>query len=144
MTQGAHESLVDRSVVALPSNRKFGLVVGAILVAIGGVRWWLDWSHEVNLILFVAGGALVIFGLAAPSLLAPLNHGWMKLGLILGAVINPLVMLILFVVAFLPIALIMRAARRDALQLQARAKTESYWNVRSAENVRAGSLTDQF
>ncbi|WP_336970123.1 SxtJ family membrane protein [Sphingobium aromaticiconvertens] len=144
MSQGAHESFVDRSVIALPSNRRFGIIIGAILMAFGCVRWLLGWSQELNLILFVAGGALLILGLLAPAVLAPLNYGWMKIGLILGAIINPLVMLIMFLVAFLPIALIMRAVRRDALQLNPRKKTESYWNERSAQSDGAGGLTDQF
>lgn len=142
MTEGAHESFTDRSAVPLPSNRRFGLIIGGILLAFGVVRWLLGWSEGLNLILFVAGGALVILGLVAPKLLGPLNYGWMKIGLILGAIINPLVMLVMFIVAFLPMALIMRAARRDALQLHRRGKTESYWNERSASG--AGGLTDQF
>jgi len=144
MTQGAHEAFVDRSAVPLPSNRRFGIIVGAILTAIGGARSVLGWHHEVNLILIGAGAVLVLLGLIAPALLAPLNHGWMKVGLILGAIINPLVMLVMFLVAFLPIALVMRAARRDALQLNRPPAVQSYWNDRSADSTVAGSLTDQF
>lgn len=144
MTQGAHESLTERSVVPLPSNRKFGLIIGAILVAFGSARWLLGWSPDVHLIPCIIGGALIVLGLFAPMVLTPLNYGWMKIGLIMGAIVNPLVMLIIFVVAFLPLALIMRAARRDALQLRTRQATESYWNERSAHIDGAGTLKDQF
>lgn len=144
MTQGAHESFTDRSAIPLPSNRKFGIIIGAILMAFGTVPWLLGRSQELNLILLIMGGALFLLGLVVPAILAPLNYGWMKIGLLLGAIVNPLVMLVMFLVAFLPIALILRAARRDALQLKRKQGTESYWNERSAEAAGTGSLTDQF
>lgn len=144
MSEGAHESFVDRSAIPLPSNRKFGITVGAILVAIGLARWWLGWSHELNLILIGAGALLIVLGLSAPDVLTPINRGWMKLGLILGAIVNPVVMLVMFLLAFLPIALVMRAVRRDALQRKRRPDTESYWHERAGQAADGGSLSDQF
>ena len=56
--------------------------------------------------------------LTYPRILAPLNRLWLKFGLLLYKVMNPLVLGLLFFVTIMPIGLVMRALGKDFLRLK--------------------------
>ena len=62
--------------------------------------------------------------LVYPRILAPLNRLWLKFGLLLYKVMNPLVLGLLFFVTIMPIGLVMRAIGKDFLRLQARSRRQ--------------------
>ena len=70
-----------------------------------------------------AGGRFPGRGLTYPKVLDPLNRLWLKFGLLLYKVMNPLVLGLLFFVTIMPIGLVMRAMGKDFLRLQARSRT---------------------
>ena len=125
--------------VRMGSARGFGLVMAAAaliislwpLAAGGSVRWWL------------AAIALCFAGLAifAPRLLAPLNRIWFRFGLMLGAVVAPLVMALLFFLVVTPTGMIMRALGKDPLRQKPDRSAATYWITRR-ESV--GSMKRQF
>ena len=88
--------------------------------------------------------ALVAFALVRPSMLHPLNVAWMKLGLLLGRVVTPIVMLLVFVVAVLPTGLVVRAMGKDLLLLKRAPTKSSYWIRRDPPGPPPESLKDQF
>lgn len=140
-----HDAYRDHSRVEGPSDRAFGLTVGAILVGIAVFyRTWGDGTMPGALWIGVPGAVLILFAAAAPRLLAPLNRLWMKLGLLLAAVVNPLVMLLMFAVLFVPIAVAMRLFGRDALRLRRDQAAESYWIVRDPPGPEPQSIVNQF
>lgn len=143
MTSAAHERYVEYRQVAPPSNRSFGLTVGAILLAFVAIRALLGHGGLVTTILLSMGAALVLVGLVAPDLLGVFNRMWMALGRVLAAVINPIIMLLIFVVLFVPIALIMKLKGRDILQLTRKAPEASYWHQGSG-TAPEERLKDQF
>ena len=51
-------------------------------------------------------------------MLNPLNRLWLKFGLLLYKVMNPLVLGLLFFVTIMPIGLVMRAMGKDFLRLR--------------------------
>ena len=140
----SHETHVEFREVAPPSDRKFGVTIGAILIAFGAVRALVfDHTGLATDILLAVGAALVVLGLVAPRVLGPVNRGWMALGMLLAAVVNPLIMLLMFAVLFVPLGLVLRAGGRDVLQLRPRQKDATFWNDRTS-NQSAGTLSDQF
>ena len=68
----------------------------------------------------------MILGLINSKVLTPLNKFWFKLGLLLGKVISPLIMGIIFFLVVTPTALIMRIIGKDLLNLKFNNK-KSYW-----------------
>jgi hypothetical protein len=68
--------------------------------------------------------------LARENWLTPLNRAWMKLGELMGRVVNPLVLGLMFFGLFTPIALVMRAFGRDALCRRFDAQAPTYWVTR--------------
>ncbi|MEZ5765211.1 MAG: SxtJ family membrane protein [Xanthobacteraceae bacterium] len=85
-------------------------------------RWWA---------LAIAAGFLAL-ALVLPNVLAPpLNTVWMAFGRLLHKIVSPLVMGAVFFLAVTPVALIMRARKKDLLS-EAAAGLDGYWIVREA------------
>jgi hypothetical protein len=139
---GLHEDLHREEEVIGPSDRKFGLTIGIILALIAvwkawqGSHWAYAWGAPA---LF-----LIIFALWRPAVLAPLNRAWLRLGLVLYRVVNPVVMAILFYLTILPIGLLMRALGKDLLRLKRDSRAKSYWLPRSDERPISESMRQQF
>ena len=79
-------------------------------------------------------GILLITTIANPKVLLPLNKLWMKFGILLGMIVSPILMGIIFFGIFTPIAMIMRLLGRDELRLRFK-KKKTHWINRKALNV---------
>ncbi|MBF0340481.1 MAG: hypothetical protein HQL95_05885 [Magnetococcales bacterium] len=111
--------------IPLPGNRQFGLFFAAVCVVGGGyARWKLASGWQIPLF----GAAVAFAGLAifVPALLEPLNRLWYQLGLVLGRIVSPIVLGVIFFVVITPVAMLMRLAGRDALRLK-KSNVSSYW-----------------
>lgn len=130
----------EHDVVTVGSERSFGLVFATVFAIIGlwpviagaDPRWW---ALAVSL-------TFVITALLIPAVLAPVNRIWFKFGLLLGRIVGPVVMALIFFVAVTPTALIFKLRRKDLLHLARQPDAKSYWITRD-ETV-AGSMRDQF
>ena len=138
MRKNFHESF-GHSEVKPPSERSTGLVFAcvALLVAV----WWRN-TPSVPWIALGVAAALAAVSLAAPRLLKPLNWLWFQIGLLLHLVINPLVMLAMFVAVFVPAGLIMRLRHDPLRSRRARGPASTYWIDRTGSAQSA--MTNQF
>jgi hypothetical protein len=123
--------------------------VGGILVAIAALRSALHlWDGAApgwfEGVLAGAGLLLLLFGLAAPARLAPLNRAWTGLGLLLFKVMNPLVLGLIYLTTIVPIGLLMRVMRRDLLHLKLERQAASYWVVRDPPGPPPETMIRQF
>lgn len=141
---GSHERLDRSEEIAGGSDRAFGLTVGGILIAIALVRAAFGRIDLLGGVLSVAGLPLVLLALAAPALLAPLNHAWTRLGLLLFRVMNPLVMGVIFVATVIPTGLIMRALGKDPLRRRLDRGARSYWIERNPPGPSPDGMRNQF
>lgn len=140
----AHETYLDTSTIVGPSDRKFGLTLGALLLALAIWRYYLGSSASVYGPLAGAGAVLASLGAAAPSMLTRANRAWFKLGLLLAAVMTPLIMLVIFAAVFVPFALVMRARGRDQLALRPKPAGASYWIERDPAGADPSTMIHQF
>ena len=69
----------------------------------------------------------MILGLINSKLLTPLNKLWLKLGELLGRIIAPIVIAIVFFLVVTPIAIIMRLLGKDLLKKKYDSRNKSYW-----------------
>jgi hypothetical protein len=141
MNQSTHESFSRDEASAPGSDRTFGLVMAAALALVGCVNAWHHgraWPWEL--------GASVLFlatGLVKPSVLHPLNRLWMKLGLLLHKIVNPIVMGLLFYGTIWPTGLVMRMRGRDFLRLKREPAADTYWIARPP-GPKPETMRDQF
>ena len=141
MKQSTHESF-DRDEAAQPgSDRTFGLVMAGALALLSLVNGWhlgrvWPWTLATAVL-------FVIAALLWPSSLRPLNRLWMKLGLLLHRIVNPIVMGLLFYGTIWPTGLVMRIRGRDLLRLKRDPSAASYWIAR-APGPAPETMKDQF
>lgn len=123
-----------------PSPRSTGLVftVVALLIAV------LLRRHEAYALVAVGvAAALLVTSFAAPALLQPLNIVWFKFGMLLHRVVNPIVMLLMFAVAFMPMGILVRIFA-DPLRLKRPAGVSTYWLEPDAAEMKLRSMKNQF
>ena len=106
--------------------RDFGLVTGAIFVALFGLLfpWVLDLSFPTWP--WVLGGILAIWGLVAPGALRPIYQVWMKFGLLLSKITTPIVLGIVFLLVIFPAGFVMRTFGRDPMKRRIDTASTSY------------------
>ena len=110
--------------IKISSNKSFGLVFFCFFLIIsfypiidgGKLRYW---SLTLSFI-------FLILGLLNSSILSPLNRLWYKFGLILGSIVSPVVMGVVFFIVITPISLIMKILGKDLLNLK-KVKSNTYW-----------------
>ena len=108
---------------------RFGLVVGGLIAAIFGllVPWLLErLGGTASVLALIIGGTLIVLGLTQPRWLALPYKLWMKLGLLLNKITNPLILGLLFFAVVLPIGAIRRLKNKDPLKLRLSSSSESY------------------
>jgi hypothetical protein len=141
MQQSTHESLTREEDSRTGSDRTFGLVVvGALtlLTVLNGWHFGRLWPWTLT--------AAVMFLIPVwlrPSSLHQLNRLWMKLGLLLHKIVNPIVMGLLFYGTILPTGFLMRLHGKDLLRLKRDPKAETYWIAR-VPGPAAETMRDQF
>ena len=110
--------------VKISSNRSFGIVffIVFLLVSIYPIFKGDDiriWSLFIAII-------FLILGLLNSKIITPLNIAWFKFGLILGKIVSPIVMGVIFFLIVTPISFIMKISRKDLLNLKYN-NNKSYW-----------------
>ena len=123
----------------LPSEKSFGFVFSLIFLIISlypliNSEGFRIWALVVSIIFF-------LLTIISPKLLVLPNKLWFKFGLILGSIVAPIVMALIYFVAVLPTGLIMRVLGRDLLKQKLDKNAKSYW-IKRSEPV--GSMKNQF
>jgi hypothetical protein len=141
MDQSTHENFSRDEATSPGSDRTFGLVMAAALALVGTVNFHHSgrlWPWELVLaVLFLAAALL------KASLLNPLNRLWLKLGLVLHRIVNPIVMGLLFYGTIWPTGIVMRMRGRDLLRLKREPSSDTYWIAR-APGPQPETMRDQF
>jgi hypothetical protein len=122
--------------------RQFGLMMAAVLTAIG---LWQSWHGHRGPGYWLGGGAVFcLLALARASALLPALRAWLAFGNALHRVVNPLLMAMLYTLAVVPTGLLMRLVGKDPLRLKIDREAASYWIHREASPMGRGSMNDQF
>lgn len=128
--------------VEMGSERSFGVVFAVVFSLIG--LWPLLHGNGPRAWALLLAVAFLGLGYLAPQVLRPLNVWWFKLGLLLGRIVAPVVMTLLFFLVVTPTAVIMRALGKDLLKLKLDPAAKSYWIERTDNDQPAGSMRNQF
>jgi hypothetical protein len=129
------------SEVELPSNRKFGFFftfVFGLVTTYFYVSESISWAYSMALVSLI----FLVVTIRKADVLLPLNKLWMRFGLLIGMIVSPIVLGVIFFGLFTPYALIMRMSGRDELRIKFKSKA-SHWISRS-EPIQSDSFKNQF
>ena len=129
------------SEIELPSNKKFGYLFTLIFLIITGY-FFLNKSLNLAYVFATISITLFFITIVKADLLLYPNKLWIQFGLLLGMIISPIVLGVLFFVLFTPTAIIMKLYGRDELRIKFK-KSTSYWIVRENQ-INSDSFSNQF
>ena len=124
--------------IKIGSNRSFGLLFFVVFFLIG--IWPLFKENDYRLWSLIISIIFLILGLLNSKLLKPLNNLWIKFGEILGKIIAPIIMMIVFFIVLTPLSFIVKLFIKDLLKIKF-IKKNSYWIIRKKD---IGSMKKQF
>ena len=130
---------MDNKKIKISSNKSFAIVFAVVFIIIGiypllnneDLRYW---SIIVSLI-------LIILGYKNSLLLTPLNFIWFKFGLLLGRVIAPIVMGLIYFVVVYPTNLLLKVFKKNQMGIKYNKSINTYW-VNTNNN--SNNMKDQF
>ena len=95
------------------SNRSFGLLFFIVFLIFG--LWPLKNSLDPNLYFIFISIFFLSLGLINSNILSPLYNIWVIFGVLLGIVIAPIVMALVYFIVLTPVSLIVRIFGKDLL-----------------------------
>ena len=111
--------------IKISSNRSFGIFFFVVFLFIA--LYPITYSEDIRIWSLIISFIFIILGLLNSKILTPLNKLWFKFGVILGKIISPIIMGIIFFLVVTPIGLIMKVLGKDLLRLKYNKKDNTYW-----------------
>jgi hypothetical protein len=111
--------------IKISSNRSFGIVFFVVFLFIA--LYPITYSEDIRIWSLIISFIFIILGLLNSKILTPLNKLWFKFGVILGKIISPIIMGIIFFLVVTPIGLTMKVLGKDLLRLKFNKKDNTYW-----------------
>ena len=122
----------------ISSNRSFGILFSIIFAAVA--FWPLLNLGEIRVWSVIVSSIFLLLGLINSKLLYPLNLIWVKFGELIGKIVAPLVMALIFFIILTPIGLFLRLIGKDLLNVKLN-NNKTYWIKR---DKKPGSMKRQF
>ncbi len=137
-----HEDFTRREEIRGPSDRSFGIVFGVVFALLG--LWPVFSEGPARLWAIALGVAFEVLALGKPALLRPANRAWMKFGLLLSRMVNPIVTALLFYSVFAPMGVLIRLLGKDPLRLGYDPEASTYWIERRPPGPKPETMSQQF
>ena len=120
------------SKIKISSNRSFGLVFFAVFLIVA--LWPLKYEEDIRLWSLALSIIFLILGVLNSKLLTPQNKLWFKFGILLGRIVSPIVMGIVFFLVVTPTGVFMRLLGKDLLKTNKTKSASTYWIKRDKQH----------
>ena len=110
--------------IKIGSNKSFGIVFFVVFLLIALYPLLND--ENIRIWSLIISFIFLLLGIFNSKVLSPLNKVWFKFGILLGKVISPIVMGLVFFLVVTPTGILMKIFRKDLLSLKFN-NNKSYW-----------------
>lgn len=124
------------------SDKSFGLTIAAAAWIFAAYTTYLG-QQDYAIPAWITGLVFLVAAFLFPILLRPLNTLWFYLGIGLQFVFSPLLLLLLFLIFFIPVGLFRRILKRRQLTYKADSQMSGYWITRK-ERLHSDSFKHMF
>jgi hypothetical protein len=121
------------------SEKSFGIVFAIVFLIIA--LYPLTNSSPINIWSLSVSALFLLFAFLMPRVLILPNKIWFKFGMLLGSIIAPIVMALVYFITVLPTGFIMHLLGKDLLKQKLDKSAKSYW-IERTEPI--GSMKNQF
>tara|TARA_Y100000768_G_C23904501_1_gene646819 strand:+ start:401 stop:805 length:405 start_codon:yes stop_codon:yes gene_type:complete len=128
------------SKIPIGSERNFGFVFSFVFMLI--FLYFSFYKKDFHLWLLIVSIVFLFLSIFKPTILKLPNKVWFRFGLLLGSIISPITMGIIFFLTVTPTGLIMRLLGKDILNKRKNNSAKSYWIKK--KNVINHSMKNQF
>ena len=107
------------------SEKSFGYIFTIFFIILG----FYPLVKDQSILIWPIVIAIIIFAITIffPKILILPNKIWLKFGMILGSVVAPIMMAIIFFITILPTGIIMKLLGKDILNIKKNKYKKSYW-----------------
>ena len=119
--------------VKIGSNRSFGIVFFIVFFIVG--TYPIFFQSELRIWSLIVSIIFLLLGIINSRFLTPLNLLWFKFGMLLGRIVSPIVMGLVFFLVVTPTGIIMRILNKDLLKLKKK-NIKTYWIEKNNQNNR--------
>ena len=109
----------------ISSNKSFGILFFIVFILI--CIWPLFYGKALRIWPIPIALIFLVLGLINSKILTPLNLIWVKFGELLGRIIAPFVMFLVFFIILTPIGIILKLFGKDLLKIKKNKLLKSYW-----------------
>ena len=113
-------------------NRSFGILFFIVFLILGLYPVYA--GNSVNIYFILLSIPFLVLGILNSKILTPLNIAWIKLGELLGMVISPIIMALIYFFILTPISLIVRIFGKDLLNTKFNSLAKTYW-IKRKKNI---------
>ena len=121
------------------SEKSFGVVFSIVFFL--AALYPIINSGDIHLWAIIVSAIFLLLAFIAPKTLSLPNKLWFKFGMLLGSIVAPIVMVLVYVISVLPIGLMMRLLGKDELKQKLDKSAKSYWIERKEP---MGSMRNQY
>ena len=125
-----------------PSNKKFGIFFTFVFIVSSFYFFYLKNQYVAIILIFLSSYFFVIT-LFKLKQLSVLNIFWFKFGQVLGRIVSPIVLGIIYFLIITPVAIIIRIIGRDELSLKNNNRL-THWKKRANQDYKRKNFEDQF
>ena len=119
---------MNNNKIKISSNKSFGIVFFLFFFVISILPFF--YNESIRLWSLIISLVFLVLGILKSNLLTPLNKIWFKFGILLGGVISPIVMGLIFFLLLTPISLVLKLFKKDILNLKIN-NSKTYWITKS-------------
>ena len=123
---------------SISSNRSFGILFFFVFLIIS--LWPILNEENIRLWSILISLIFLFLGILNSKILTPLNKAWIRFGLLLGNIISPIVMAIIFFGVVTPTGVVLRLFKKDILKIK-KNNNSSYWINKDNSN---NNMKNQF
>ncbi len=124
--------MTSNSKIKISSNRSFGLVFFIVFLIVA--LWPLKYEGDIRLWSLILSIIFIILGILNSKLLTPLNKLWFKFGILLGSIVSPIIMGIVYFLVVTPTGIIMRLLGKNLLHMKKIKSASTYWTKREKQH----------
>ena len=125
-----------------PSNKKFGIFFTFVFIVSSFYFFYLKNQYLAITLIFLSSYFFIIT-LFKLKQLSVLNIYWFKFGHLLGKIVSPIVLGIIYFLIITPVAIIIRIIGRDELSLKNNNRL-THWKKRANQDYKRKNFEDQF
>lgn len=124
--------------IKIGSEKSFGYFFSLIFIIIS--IYPLINNGQIRLWSIACSTFLLLITFFKPIILRKPNQAWAKFGILLGRIVSPIIMFIIYILGVLPVGLFLKIFRKDILKTKYNDKAQTYWIKKEG----MGSMKNQF